>query len=177
MTQSARCSIVQPKLFFSNDGGFTFRKVMGPVDNNPAIFVDYRGMLATEFGLVLNCFVCYPLHPGDCANVTFLTATWRNNFWTVYELAQIDWTTHCYLNGTIYSQDDSNNNLIAFDAKLGQITAGPLKMSQTIKWLACSKGQLFGIGDNLYELSLFGNSTAVTQVLDFGGKNITNAAV
>jgi hypothetical protein len=59
VTQSARCSNAVPKLFFSNDSGKTFTRIAGPMDYNPAAFVDYRDLVAAPIGLVVNCFVCY----------------------------------------------------------------------------------------------------------------------
>jgi hypothetical protein len=173
VTQSARCSNAVPKLFFSNDSGKTFTRIAGPMDYNPAAFVDYRGLVAAPIGLVVNCFVCYPLQGGGCLNATFFTATLTNGSWILYKLAEIDWTTHCQMDGIIYSKAD-NNNLTAFNSVTGLISfSGTLNV--TIQSLSCGgpSGLLLGLGDNLYTLSLIDDHVQADILFSFGGRNIT----
>ncbi len=146
------------------------------MDSNPAAFVDYRGLVATPSGLVVNCFVCYPNNQG-CPNATFFTAILSNGAWTVYQLPQVDWSTHCYMDGImggiIYSKGESND-LIAFQPSSGSIIfSGPLGV--TIDTLSCggTTDLMLGLGENLYLLST-ADGRVLSQVwFSFGRRNIT----
>lgn len=178
ITQTSRCSNVVPKLFHSQDSGLTFAEIPGPYDD-PAAFVDYRGMEVTPQGLVVNCFVCYPKKGGGCPNATFFTAKLFEHSWTVYALPQIVWNTHCLLEDEIFSMDE-NQNLIVFDPLLGQIVSTSF-VDQKINVLVCTNFagplKLLGLGANLYALDVEGNRTSAAQILDFGGRNITNFVI
>jgi hypothetical protein len=173
VTQSARCSNAVPKLFYSNNSGKTFTRISGPMDDNPAAFVDYRGLLAAPVGLVVNCFVCYPLRGGGCPNATFFTAILTNGSWIRYPLAEIDWNTHCQMDGIIYSKGE-NNNLTAFDPVTGSVRFSGM-LSLVIHSLSCGgpSGLLLGLGDNLYTLSLSDDHVQADLLFSFGSRNIT----
>jgi hypothetical protein len=55
VSQSCRCNNCVPKLFKSVDGGSSFNEIEGPMSQNPAAFVDYRGFELTPAGFDFCC--------------------------------------------------------------------------------------------------------------------------
>jgi hypothetical protein len=108
-------------------------------------------------------------------NATFFTAIYANSAWTVYPLASIDWTYHCYSGSLIYSVGIDPTIVTAFDPiTAASIATGTLPFDTN--GLFCggaTEDVLAKSKKGLYKIEFNEGVLNTTLIQDFGGQNIT----